>query len=86
MLMNYNSVGHNYWACTLEAVSCNYSAHEQQLLKSTRLESVLRNKRSHHTREKPPPAATRESPHTATKPSAAKNKQINKNFRKEMLI
>ena len=46
------SVHHNYWACTLEPTSHNYWAHVPQLLKPTRLEPVLRNKRSHHN-EKP---------------------------------
>ena len=43
---------HNYWACALEPSSHNYWAHVQQLLKPTRLEPVLRNKRN-HLNEKP---------------------------------
>ena len=45
-------VHHNYWACALEPASHNYWAHAPQLLKPTRLEPVLRNKRSHRN-EKP---------------------------------
>ena len=41
-------VHHNYWACALEPTSHNYWAPVPQLLKPTRLEPVLRNKRSHH--------------------------------------
>ena len=43
---------HNYWACTLEPASHNYWACVPQLLKPTRLEPVLCNKRSHRN-EKP---------------------------------
>ena len=67
-------VRHNYWACALEPVSHSYWAHMPQLLKPTRLEPVLRNKRSrrnekpaHRKEEYPPLATTRESPRTATK-------------------
>ena len=45
-------VCHNDWACALEPVSHNYWAHVPQLLKPTRLEPVLHNKRSHRN-EKP---------------------------------
>ena len=45
-------VRHNYWVCALDPASHNYWAHVPQLLKSARLEPVLRNKRSHHN-EKP---------------------------------
>ena len=45
-------VHHNYWACALEPVSHNYRARMPQLLKPTRLEPVLLNKRSHCS-EKP---------------------------------
>ena len=45
-------VRHNYWACALEPMSHNYWAHVPQLLKPTRLEPMLRNKRSHRN-EKP---------------------------------
>ena len=45
-------VRHNYWACALEPASHNYLARMPQLLKSARLEPVLRNKRS-HCNEKP---------------------------------
>ena len=67
-------VRHNYWACALEPVSHNYWAHVPQLLKSTCLELVLHNKRSHRNEkpahrneEQPPITATRESLHAATK-------------------
>ena len=43
---------HKYWACALESASHNYWARVPQLLKSARLEPVLRNKRSHRN-EKP---------------------------------
>ena len=43
---------HNFWACALEPTSHNYWAHVPQLLKATRLEPVLCNKRSHRD-EKP---------------------------------
>ena len=46
-------VRHNYWACTLEPASHNYWARVPQLLKPTRLESMLRNKRSHHHEKSP---------------------------------
>ena len=45
-------VHHNCWACALEPVSHKYWDHVPQLLKLTRLEPVLRNKRSHRN-EKP---------------------------------
>ena len=45
-------VRHNYWACVLEPASHNYWACVPQLLKSARLEPMLRNKRSHRN-EKP---------------------------------
>ena len=67
-------VCHNYWACVLEPTSHNYWAHVPQLLKSTCLEPVLCNKRSHrnekpahHNQEQSPLTATRESPRAATK-------------------
>ena len=41
----------NYWACALELASHNYWACAPQLLKPTRLEPVLRNKRSHRNEE-----------------------------------
>ena len=40
-------VCHIYWAWALEPVSHNYWAHTVQLLKPTRLEPMLHNKRSH---------------------------------------
>ena len=43
---------HNYWDCDLEPASHNYWAHVPQLLKPTRLEPMLHNKRS-HLNEKP---------------------------------
>ena len=45
-------VGHNSQAHALEPRNLNYWAHVLQLLKSTHLESMLRNKRSHFN-EKP---------------------------------
>ena len=45
-------VHHNYWACALEPASHGYWAHVPQLLNPGRLESMLRNKRSHWN-EKP---------------------------------
>ena len=45
-------VTHNYWAWALKPASHNYWAHMPQLLKPTRLEPALCNKRSHHS-EKP---------------------------------
>ena len=78
-------VCHNYWACALEPVSDDYWAHVPQLLKPTRLEPMLRNKRSHRN-EKPMHTATKSSPRSPQlekacvqqwKPNAAKNK-INK--------
>ena len=60
---------HSYWACALEPTSHSCWAHALHLLKSTRLEPVLCNKRSHHNekpmqcnKEWPPHAATRERP------------------------
>ena len=44
-------VRHNYWACTLEPASRNYWACVLQLLKPVRLEPVLHNKRSHHSKK-----------------------------------
>ena len=44
-------VCHNYWACALEPGSYSYWAHVPQLLKPTRLEPVLPNKRSHRNEE-----------------------------------
>ena len=67
-------VRHNYWACALEPVSHNYWAQVPQLLKPTRPEPVLHDKRSHrnekpmHSNEEwPLLTTTRESPHAATK-------------------
>ena len=40
-------VCHNYWACALKPASHNYWAHVPQLLRPTRLQLVLQNKRSH---------------------------------------
>ena len=45
-------VHHNFWACALELVSQNYWARVPQLLKPSRLEPMLRSKRSHRN-EKP---------------------------------
>ena len=44
-------VSHRYWACALGPVSHNYWARVLQLLKHTRLEPVLRNKRSHSNKK-----------------------------------
>ena len=45
-------VRHSYWACTLEPASHNYWARVPQLLKPTRLEPMLRNKRSHRNEKR----------------------------------
>ena len=81
-------VYHKYWACALEPVSHNYWARMLQLLKSARLELVLRNKRNHSNKktahlnkEWPPLTATRESLHAA-RPNTAKNQSINKILKK----
>ena len=52
-------------------MSHNYRAHVQQLLEPTRLQPVLRNKRSHRS-EKPALAATRESPRNNEDPMQPK--------------
>ena len=44
-------VCHNYWACALEPASHNYWACVLQLLKPVRLEPMLHNKRSHHSKK-----------------------------------
>ena len=74
-------VHHNYWACTLEPASHNYWAHVPQLLKPTRLEPVLHNKRSHgnekpaHCKEEwPRLTATGESHTQQQRTKAAKSK------------
>ena len=83
---------HNYWACTLEPVSHNYWVCAPQLLKPTRLEPVLCNKRSHHYEkpahcngEWPPLATTRGSPHAVTKTQRSQKwiNKINKFIKKE---
>ena len=51
---------HNYWACALEPTGLNYWS-------PFTLEPVFHNKRSAATWEEPLLAATRESPHAATK-------------------
>ena len=75
------SMRHNDQACTLEPVSHNYWARMPQLLKPTRLEAVLCNKRSH--RNKKPVHRTKSKPLLAQlekacaqqrRPNAAKNK------------
>ena len=85
-------VHHNYWACALEPTSHNYWAHVLQLLKPARLEPVLHNKRSHcsekpehHKEEQPLLAATRESPHTATKTQRSQKKKCYLNWKKSEL-
>ena len=50
---------HSYWACSLENMSCNYWAHELQLLEPAHLEPVS------SIRE----ATAMRSPHTATRSS-----------------
>ena len=62
----------DYWAHTLEPVSCNYWGCVTQLLKPARLESMLSNDRGHHSEkpvrcdeEWPLLATTRESPFKA---------------------
>ena len=62
------------WAHAPQLLSLRSRAREPQLLKPTRLEPVLHNKRgrcsgepARHNEEWPPLAATRESPHAATK-------------------
>ena len=77
---------HNYWTLTLGSLSQNYWACVLQLLKPTSLEPVLRNKRSHHNKEQPPLAATRENTCKATRPSTAKNKRIKLFFQKRFTI
>ena len=71
---------HNYWACTLEPVSHNYWAHTLQLLKSTCLEPMLCNKRSHHngnlhiaTKSSPCSPQPEEAQAHKQRPSTAKN-------------
>ena len=61
-----------------------------QLLKPTRLEPVLHNKRSHHSErpvhcneEQPPLAATRESPHVATKTQRSQKRKTERNLFKK---
>ena len=82
---------HNYWACALEPASHNYWAHVPQLLKPTRLEPVLHNKRSHHNEK--PATATKSSPCSPQlekasaqqqRPNTAKNKW--NEFLKNILI
>ena len=60
-----------------KAMRHNYWAHVPQLLKPAHLEPMLHNKRSHRNEEKPPLAATRESPHTATKTQRSQKKKKN---------
>ena len=67
---------HNYWACTLEPMSCNFWAHMLQLLKL----AVLHNKRSHsnvatHCNQRKPTCSNEDPP-------PPKNK-LNKWIRKE---
>ena len=69
-------VRHNYWACALEPASHNYWAHTPQLLKCTRLEPLLCNKRSHRN-EKPahPTKSSPSSPQLEESPRAAMKTQ-----------
>ena len=68
-------------ACVPQLLSLSSRAHVLQLLKPTRLEPVLRNRRNHrnekttHLKEEQPPFdTTKESPGSAMRPNAAKNK------------
>ena len=61
--------------------------------KPTHLEPMLRNKRNHSNKkpthrneEKPPLAATRESPRAATKAQHSQNKQIKKKKKKRVSL
>ena len=71
-------VCHNYWACALEPASHNYWAHGQQLLKPTRLEPMLRNKRSPCSLQLEKACAQQR------RPKAAKKKYIKKKSHNEM--
>ena len=80
-----NPVHHDDWVCALEPESHSYWPHVLQLLKTTCLEPVLRNKRSHpnekpthHNQEWPSLIATRESLRTAMKIQCnqSKNKSV----------
>ena len=75
----------DYWAHTLEPVSCNYWGCVTQLLKPARLESMLSNDRGHHSEkpvrcdeEWPLLATTRESSFKAveTRNNGKKKKKI----------
>ena len=55
-------VGHNYWACALDAGSHNYGAYVLQMLKPVSLELVLSNKRSHGNKSVNLLATAREKP------------------------
>ena len=79
-------VRRNYWACALEPASHNYWARVPQLLKPTRLEPVVCNKRNHPMGS--PQTAMKSSPRSPQlakartqqqRPKTAKNlKKINK--------
>ena len=71
-------VRHSYWACSLEPTSCHYQA---QVLQSSRSQQEKPPQWEAHTPQlsNSPLAATRESPHTATKtqhsPKAEQNEK-----------
>ena len=83
-------VRHNCWACALEPTSHNYWAHVPQLLKPACLEPMLHNRRghcnekpTHHNKDWPPLAATRESPWAATIQHSQERRKEGKEKRKE---
>ena len=77
-----DSVPHNYWACVLAPVSCNYCAMRLRYWSLSTLEPALCNKRDHHN-EKPTQHSWRAAPsrrnwgkptYSNEDPSTAKNK------------
>ena len=75
--------------CVPQLLSLSSRARQPQLLKPTRLEPVLRNKRSHcnektahHNEEQPQLTATRESPCAATKTQCVQKKKKSKKTNK----
>ena len=83
-------VHHNNWVCALEPESHSYWPYVLQLLKTTCLEPVLRNKRSHpnekptyRNQEWPSLIATRESLCTAMKIQCNQSKNVSPFFKKE---
>ena len=76
-----------------QLLSLRSRAREPQLLKPMRLQSVLRNKRSHcnekpthHNEGQPPLVATRESPRAATKTQHSQRQKKKKKLKKKMHI